>query len=90
MPSNVIVMLKENSNEPNPNLLLDLVRMKMPFGKYKGTLLCDLPVYYLEWFFKEGFPPGKLGVLLATVYEIKLNGLSDLLTPLKNQRLPRR
>jgi uncharacterized protein (DUF3820 family) len=52
--------------------------MKMPFGKYKETLLCDLPVFYLEWFARKGFPKGKLGVLLATMYEIKLNGLDYL------------
>ena len=69
--------------EPNPALLLELVKMKMPFGKYKGTLLCDLPVHYLEWFQREGFPEGKLGMLLATIYEIKLNGLGHLLSPLR-------
>lgn len=69
--------------EPQPELLLTLVRMKMPFGKYKGCVLCDLPVSYLEWFQKEGFPPGKLGMLLATIYEIKINGLTHLLDPLK-------
>jgi hypothetical protein len=58
----------------------------MPFGKYKGTVLCDLPVSYLEWFAKEGFPAGKLGMMLATIYEIKINGLTHLLQPLrKNQ-----
>ncbi|MDQ3393492.1 MAG: DUF3820 family protein [Bacteroidota bacterium] len=75
-----------NLNLPDPNLLLDLVNMKMPFGKYKGVTLCDLPVSYLEWFYSKGFPPGKLGMLLGTIYEIKLNGLSDLLTPLKNNK----
>jgi len=73
----------EESPQPNPELLLDLVSMKMPFGKYKGTLLCDLPVSYLEWFQREGFPKGKLGMLLATIYEIKSNGLEKLLDPLK-------
>jgi uncharacterized protein len=68
---------------PNPEILLDLVRTKMPFGKYKDKLLCDLPVSYLEWFAREGFPKGKLGVLLQTVHEIKLNGLGDLLERLK-------
>lgn len=68
---------------PSPELLLLLVSMKMPFGKYKETLLCDLPFSYLEWFQQKGFPKGKLGVLLATIYEIKLNGLDDLLTPFK-------
>ena len=67
----------------NPELLLDLVKMKMPFGKYKDTILCDLPVFYLEWFNRKGFPKGKLGILLQTIYEIKLNGLEGLLDPLK-------
>jgi uncharacterized protein len=70
-------------NVPNGELLLQLVKMEMPFGKYKGTLLCNLPVSYLEWFQRKGFPKGKLGVLLATIYEIKINGLEDLLRPLK-------
>jgi len=70
---------------PDPQLLLDLVRMPMPFGKYKGTLLCNLPVAYLEWFQRKGFPAGKLGVLLQTIYEIKLNGLEYLLEPLKKK-----
>jgi uncharacterized protein (DUF3820 family) len=69
---------------PDGELLLSLVRMRMPFGKYKGIVLCNLPVSYLEWFAKKGFPPGKLGMLLATLYEIKINGLEYLLTPLKN------
>ncbi len=67
----------------NPQLLLELVKMQMPFGKYKGTLLCNLPVSYLEWFKSKGFPEGKLGVLLETMYEIKLNGLEELLGPIK-------
>jgi len=69
----------------NPQLLQDLVTQKMPFGKYKDRLLCDLPEPYLVWFHQEGFPPGKLGMLLATLYEIKLNGLEYLLKPLKNK-----
>jgi uncharacterized protein len=73
------------SHEPDPDLLLTLVRMKMPFGKYKGTTLCNLPVTYLEWFAKKGFPPGKMGMLLATIYEIKINGLEYLLEPLKTK-----
>ena len=68
---------------PDPKLLLQLVEMKMPFGKYKGTVLCNLPVSYLEWFQRKGFPEGKLGILLQTIYEIKLNGLGHLLNPLK-------
>lgn len=72
--------------QPDPQLLLSLVRMPMPFGKYKGRLLCDLPVSYLEWFARKGFPKGKLGMLLQTMYEIKLNGLEELLRPLKNMQ----
>jgi uncharacterized protein len=75
--------LKQEENETNGELLVQLVKMEMPFGKYKGTILCNLPVAYLEWFSRTGFPKGKLGVLLATMYEIKLNGLEYLLTPLK-------
>jgi len=70
-------------NQFNSELLIDLVKMKMPFGKYKDTVLCDLPVSYLEWFHREGFPKGKLGMLLGTMYEIKINGLEKLLQPLK-------
>jgi uncharacterized protein len=70
----------------DPQLLLQLVKMEMPFGKYKGTVLCDLPVSYLEWFNRKGFPQGKLGMLLQTLYEIKLNGLEYLLEPLKKMK----
>ena len=73
------------SESPNPDILTQLVSTKMPFGKYKNLLLCDLPIFYLEWFQRKGFPEGKLGTQLATVYEIKLNGLEYLLTPLKNK-----
>lgn len=72
-----------NKETGNPELLLDLVKTEMPFGKYKGCLLCDLPVFYLEWFNRKGFPKGKLGMQLQTMYEIKLNGLEHLLNPLK-------
>ena len=68
---------------PDPEILLALVSMKMPFGKYKGTLICDLPEFYLAWFKKEGFPKGKLGVMLETMFEIRSNGLTFLLDPLK-------
>lgn len=69
----------------NSELLLDIVKMPMPFGKYKGVILANLPVSYLEWFQRQGFPEGKLGMLLATIYEIKLNGLEHLLEPLKKK-----
>lgn len=69
--------------QPNPELLKELVRSEMPFGKYKGRKLCDLPVYYLEWFAAKGFPKGKLGMQLATLFEIKTNGLEEILEGLK-------
>jgi uncharacterized protein (DUF3820 family) len=71
--------------QPDSQLLLKLVEMQMPFGKFKGVLLCDLPVSYLEWFNRKGFPEGKLGILLQTMLEIKMNGLDDLLKPLKKK-----
>ncbi len=67
----------------NSEVLLELVRFKMPFGKYQGTVLANLPVSYLEWFHRKGFPDGKLGMMLATMYEIKSNGLEYLLEPLR-------
>ncbi|MBC8048323.1 MAG: DUF3820 family protein [Fimbriimonadaceae bacterium] len=72
-------------DKPNKEILLSLVTAKMPFGKYKNTVLCELPVSYLEWFKWQGFPKGKLGMQLETIYEIKMNGLEDLLKPLKNK-----
>lgn len=74
-------------NRPNPELLMQLVQLKMPFGKFKDRILCDLPVSYLEWFQRKGFPKGKLGVLLEILYEIKINGLEELLEPLKRMSL---
>lgn len=70
-------------NKLDSKILIELVQTKMPFGKYKGILICNLPEPYLVWFYQKGFPAGKLGMLLATMYEIKLNGLEYLLKPLK-------
>ncbi|GAA3975724.1 DUF3820 family protein [Pedobacter ginsengiterrae] len=69
----------------DPTLLLDLVKMQMPYGKYKGYLICNIPESYLLWYKDKGFPKGKLGDLMATMFEIRVNGLEYLLTPLKNQ-----
>jgi uncharacterized protein (DUF3820 family) len=60
-----------NTSAPDPNLLLDLLKMRMPFGKFKGVILKDLPINYLEWFDRNGFPEGKLGMLLQTLLVIK-------------------
>jgi uncharacterized protein len=68
---------------PDPSFLLKLARTRMPFGKFAGTLLVDLPEPYLVWFRQEGFPDGELGELLQCLYEIKLNGLEYLFEPLK-------
>lgn len=67
----------------NSKILTELISFRMPFGKYKGVLICNLPEPYLVWYYQKGFPQGKLGMLLATMYEIKLNGLEYLLEPLK-------
>ncbi len=64
--------------QPDKEDFLKLVTMKMPFGKYKGLRLVDLPEPYLVWFSQKGFPEGKLGEMLQAVYEIKLNGLEYL------------
>ncbi|GAB3517010.1 DUF3820 family protein [Emticicia fontis] len=74
-------------NEANSAIIKELVTFRMPFGKYKDRLICDLPEHYLLWFQREGFPEGKLGTLLATMYEIKLNGLEYLLKPLKEGKI---
>jgi uncharacterized protein (DUF3820 family) len=69
----------------NPEDLQRLVTVAMPFGKYKGRLIADLPGNYLHWFAREGFPPGEIGRLLALMREIDHNGLSDLLKPLRQR-----
>ncbi len=76
-----------NEQQNNNHILLDIVQTKMPFGKYKERLICELPEHYLVWFKQQGFPQGKLGMMLQTMYEIKLNGLEYLLEPLKKKRL---
>ena len=64
---------------PDPTILIEIQTTEMPFGKYKGWKIARLPVSYLEWFEREGFPPGKLGMLLSTMHIIKTNGLEHLL-----------
>ena len=68
---------------PDPEILLRLARTRMPFGKYKGRLLIDLPEPYVIWFAKKGFPNGELGRMLNIVYEVKVNGLEYLFKPLR-------
>lgn len=67
----------------DPELLQLLVTRVMPFGKYQGRLIADLPGPYLAWFARKGFPPGELGRLLALMHELDHNGLASLLAPLR-------
>lgn len=69
----------------DPRILIDIINTPMPFGQHQGRKICDLPVHYLEWFQRQGFPKGKLGMLMHTVYEIKINGLDGLIQQLKQQ-----
>ena len=67
----------------DPERLMELVRWRMPFGKYEGVVLIDLPQAYLVWFAQKGFPAGKLGEAMALALEVKHNGLEHLLAPLR-------
>lgn len=69
----------------HPELLLQIATQRMPYGKYKGRLIADLPLPYLCWFQRKGFPPGEIGRLLALTLELKHNGLMDLIGPLRKQ-----
>ena len=70
----------------NPADLQRLLSVQMPYGKYKGRLIADLPGQDLNWFAREGFPKGEIGRLLALMHEIDHNGLGDLLKPLRNTK----
>lgn len=72
------------SAAPDHALLLELAETRMPFGKYSGRLLIDLPEPYVIWLAGKGFPSGKLGLMLQAVYEIKINGLEYLFEPLRS------
>lgn len=68
----------------NSEILLEICQVKMPYGKYKGTILADLPVSYLEWLARNGgFGTSKLAMQLATIYEIKINGLEEIIHNIK-------
>ncbi len=67
---------------PNPDYLIKLAHTKMPYGKYAGVRLVDLPEPYVVWFSQKGFPEGTLGEMLKNIYEIKVNGLEYLFKPL--------
>jgi uncharacterized protein len=69
----------------DPQLIKDLANTPMPYGKYAGRMLVDIPEHYVVWMAGQGFPKGKLGQQLALLYEIKLNGLEGLLQPLRQK-----
>jgi len=69
--------------QPDPNFLIQLANTKMPFGKYKGVFLIDLPEHYLVWYRNKGFPKGKLGQFMESAFDIKRNGLENLIYKLK-------
>ena len=71
--------------QPDREFLIKLAHTKMPYGKYKSRYLIDLPEYYVVWYHTKGFPKGKLGEMLHTVYELKVNGLEDLIRNIKRQ-----
>jgi uncharacterized protein (DUF3820 family) len=73
----------ETSRSFDHKALLELAEMRMPFGKYEGLRLIDLPEPYVVWFAQKGFPEGKLGKMLREIYEIKVNGLESLFDPLR-------
>lgn len=66
-------------------ILIEIVQKEMPFGKYAGRKLCDLPTYYLEWFYAQGWPKGRLGAQLETLFVIRTEGLQDILEELKKR-----
>lgn len=82
VPNSDLFVSRMNDQSPVPEDLLKAAGMRMPFGRFKGTRLIDLPEPYVVWFRSEGFPPGQLGARLALMYEIKLNGLEKLVRPL--------
>lgn len=69
----------------SPELLELLVTREMPFGKFKGRLIADLPGHYLSWFARQGFPPGQIGQLLALMHELDHNDLRGLVEPLRKR-----
>ena len=67
------------------HFLIKLAQTKMPYGKYKGKYMIDLPEFYVVWYRNKGFPKGQIGEMLATVYELKMNGLEELVRNIQRQ-----
>lgn len=75
-------MLQQDQSK---QFLLKLAKTKMPYGKYKGRYMIDLPEHYIVWYKTKGFPKGQIGEMLATVYELKVNGLEYLVRNIQKQ-----
>ena len=73
------------NQDQSKQFLLKLANTKMPYGKYEGRYMIDLPEYYVVWYRNKGFPKGQIGEMLATVYELKLNGLEALVRRLRRK-----
>jgi hypothetical protein len=73
------------NQDQSKQFLLKLANTKMPYGKYEGRFMIDLPEYYVVWYRNKGFPKGQIGEMLATVYELKLNGLEELVRRLRRK-----
>ncbi|NND10313.1 MAG: DUF3820 family protein [Flavobacteriaceae bacterium] len=71
--------------QPDKQFLIDLAHATMPYGKYEGRNLIDLPEYYVVWYHNKGLPEGKLGQMLTTVYELKVNGLEHIIRNIQAQ-----
>lgn len=71
--------------QPNQQALIELAKYKMPFGKYKDQYLVDIPEYYYTWFKQKGFPKGKLGNMMQQMYDIKMNGLEELIYTIRRE-----
>ena len=74
------MLMEKNSQQ---ELLIKLANTRMPYGKYKGKYLVDLPEHYIVWYRNKGFPAGKFGEMLHLIYEIQLNGLEDMVRKLR-------
>lgn len=81
----VFYFLSSYLMDKNQQQLVKLAHTKMPFGKYEGKFLIDLPEYYVVWYNNKGFPKGELGEQLKLIYELKLNGLEELIRNIKNR-----
>lgn len=73
-----------NKLEGSKEALIELAHYKMPFGKYKGEYLIDIPEYYYTWFKQKGWPEGKLGKMMIQMHDIKINGLEEIIHQIKN------